>query len=83
MEDSETTPQKLPPYQRLKNILTDGDEPYLTNKASRNLDALLGIETKKLEPTIFDKIKSFFLKIDEKIFSKPSRKWNTFYHKRR
>jgi hypothetical protein len=73
--------QKLPPYQRLKSILTEGDEPHLTDKASKNLDDLLGI--KPSEPTFWDKVKSFFLKIDEKIFSKPSRKWNTYYHKRK
>ena len=83
MEDLETTPPKLPPYQRLKNILTEGDEPVLTDKASRNLDSLLGIETKNVEPNFLEKIKSFFLKIDTKIFSKPSKKWNTFYHKRK
>lgn len=73
--------QKLPPFQRLKNILTEGEEPLLTDKASKNLDELLGIKTS--EPTFWDKVKDFFLKIDSKIFSKTSRKWNTYYHKRK
>ena len=73
--------QKLPPYQRLKNILTEGEEPHLTSKASKNLDDLLGI--KPTDPTFWDKVKFLFKKIDEKIFSKPSRKWNTYYHKRK
>jgi len=72
--------QKLPPYQRLKTILIEGDS-QLTEKASKNLDEILGIKPK--EPTLWDKVKDFFLKIDLKIFSKPSRKWNTYYHKRK
>jgi hypothetical protein len=72
--------QKLPPYQRLKTILTEGDS-QLTEKASKNLDEILGIKPK--EPTFWDKVKDFFLKVDQKIFSKPYRKWNTYYHKRK
>jgi hypothetical protein len=72
--------QKLPPYQRLKTILTEGDS-QLTKKVVKNLDEILGIKPK--EPTFWDKVKDFFLKIDQKIFSKPSRKWNTNYHKRK
>ena len=73
--------QKLPPYQRLKNLLTEGEETHLTFKASKNLDDLLGI--KPTEPTFWSKVNIFFKKIDEKIFSKPYRKWNTYYHKRK
>jgi hypothetical protein len=72
--------QKLPPYQRLKTILTEGDS-QLTEKAAKNLDEILGIKPK--EPTFWDKVKDFFLKVDQKIFSKPYRKWNTYYHKRK
>ena len=67
--------QKLPPYQRLKNILTEGEEPQLTSKASKNLDDLLGI--KPTEPTFWSKVNIVLKKIDEKIFNKPTRKWKT------
>ena len=70
---------KLPPYQRLKNILTEEENPHLTDKASKNLDELLGVKPK--EPNMIDKIISFFKKIDSKIFAAKSRKWNTTYHK--
>ena len=63
---------KLPPYQRLKSILTEGE---LTEKASDNLDEILGI--KKKEPNFVDKIIGFFKKIDSFIFKKPSRMYNT------
>lgn len=69
---------KLPPYQRLKNLIDD--EPHLTDKGSKNLDDLLGIEYK---PTIWDKIKSFFLKIDSKIFAKKSKITNVYSKRKR
>jgi hypothetical protein len=72
--------QKLPPYQRLKNILNEGEKPSLTIKASKNLDEILGIQPK--EKNLLDKFFDIFKKIDRKIFSEPSRKWNTNYHKR-
>ena len=62
---------KLPPYQRLKATLKDG-EIELSSKASDALDELLGIKEKK-QVSIFDKIKKFFEKIDSMIFSKKSR----------
>ena len=71
--------KKLPPYNRLKSILTEGD---LTEKGSKNLDAILGVE--KTE-TLFDKIKKFFSKIDSFIFakgSKVSKTNNTQPHRR-
>jgi hypothetical protein len=71
--------QKLPPYQRLKTILSEGDE-YLTDKASKNIDEILGIKPK--EPNFIRKFLLLLSKIDSKIFNKPSRKWNTSYHKR-
>lgn len=63
---------KLPPYQRLKSILTEGE---LTEKASDNLDEILGI--KKKEPNFVDKIIGFFKKIDSLIFRKSNRMYNT------
>lgn len=72
--------QKLPPYQRLKSILNEGNE-HLTDRASNNLDELLGIKKTKND-NIFTKIVDFFKKIDSKIFSKPSRTYNTNYHSR-
>lgn len=71
---------KLPPYQRLKNILKDG-EVELTEKASDNLDELLGLKKEK-KSGFLDKIKLFFNKIDSMIFSKPSRTNNNIPHKR-
>lgn len=73
-----TDDQKLPPYQRLKILIND--ETELTEKGSKNLDILLGTEEKK--PTIFDKIKRFFIKIDTIIFVKKSKITNK-YHKRK
>ena len=66
--------QKLPPYQRLK-ILID-DEPTLTDKGSKNLDDLLGVEPRK--PNIFDKIKGLFIKLDSLIFAKKSKITSTY-----
>ena len=63
---------KLPPYQRLKSILTEGE---LTDKASTNLDELLGV--KKKSPNFVDKIIGFFKKIDSLIFRKSNRMYNT------
>jgi hypothetical protein len=60
--------QKLPPYQRLKMLVND--EPTLTDKASKNLDEILGVQNK---PTVWDKIKELFNKIDSFIF------WNRPY----
>jgi len=63
---------KLPPYQRLRSILTEGE---LTDKASDNLDEILG--TKKKGPNFVDKIVGFFKKIDSFIFRKSNRMYNT------
>lgn len=71
---------KLPPYQRLKTILKDG-EVELTEKASDNLDELLGIKKEK-KTGFLDRLKSFFNKIDSFIFRKPSRTNNNIPHKR-
>jgi hypothetical protein len=77
--------QDLTPYDKLKNILTEGEEIILTDKAQNNLNNLLGITEENIEPkkiTWIDKVKISFNKIDEKIFSKKSRKRNTTYNKR-
>jgi hypothetical protein len=75
-----TDDQKLAPYQRLKSILNDGNDT-LTDKASNNLDKLLGIEEVKKE-NFLTKITDFLKKIDSKIFNKPSRSFNTRYQGR-
>lgn len=69
---------KLAPFDRLKSILNDGD---ISDKAYENIDKLFKKEDEKKE-SLWVKIKSFFLTIDKKIFTKPSKKWNTYYHKR-
>ena len=66
--------QKLPPYQRLKMLVND--EPTLTDKASKNLDEILGVEKNK--PTVWDKIKELFIKIDSLIFAKRSKITNIY-----
>lgn len=75
-----TEDQKLAPYQRLKTILNEGNDT-LTDKASDNLDKILGIEKVKNE-NFFSKISDFFKKIDAKIFSRPSRTYSTTYQSR-
>jgi hypothetical protein len=65
--------QKLPPYQRLKMLVND--EPTLTDKASKNLDEILGVQNK---PTVWDKIKELFNKIDSFIFAKRSKITNIY-----
>ena len=69
---------KLPPYQRLKSIFNEGE---LTDKASDNLDELLGLRKEKKD-NFFTKIASFFKKIDSYIFRKPSKTDNNTPHKR-
>jgi len=69
---------KLPPYQRLKSIFNEGE---LTDKASDNLDELLGLRKEKKD-NFFTKIASFFKKIDSYIFRKPSKTNNNTPHKR-
>lgn len=61
--------QKLPPYQRLKSIINEGNEE-LTHKASKNLDEILEINNSKT--TLLSNIKDFFINIDKKIFSRTS-----------
>ena len=60
---------RLLPYDRLKSILTD---EILTEKASANLDELLGIKSIK-KNNLFTKIADIFKKIDSVIFKKPSK----------
>lgn len=71
---------KLPPYQRLKSIFNE-DAP-ISEKASSNLDDILGIEKKEYKPNIFDRFKTFLKKIDSFIFRKPSKTNNNTPHKR-
>jgi hypothetical protein len=44
--------EKLPPYQRLKTIISEGHET-LTDKGEQNLNKILGIQPKK--PTLLQK----------------------------
>jgi len=72
--------ENVTPYQRLQAILSEGKsakELKLTNKGHNNLDALFGKEEKGV-PSFFDKIKSFFAKIDSKIFSKSGKITNRY-----
>lgn len=69
-----TDDQKLPPYQRLKILVSD--EAELTEKGSKNLDLLLGIEERK--PTLFDRIRGFFIKMDSLIFAKKPKITNIY-----
>jgi len=73
--------QKIPPYQRLQSLFSEGEEPILTDKANDNINKLLGIKEKEIEPSIWDKIKKFFSLIDGKIFAKNS-KISSRYQKR-
>lgn len=70
--------QKLPPYQRLQNLFSEGEEPILTDKANSHINKLLGIEEKKYTPSIFDKVKKFLMKIDGYIFAKNGKISNRF-----
>jgi hypothetical protein len=75
MEDT-----KLPPYQRLKSILTDGDP--LSERGLNNLDDILDIKREN-KVRLIDKIIAFFKKIDSYIFKKNNNMWNTTPHKRK
>ena len=69
MEEENENLELAPPYQRLQAILSEGKSSKdlnLTKKGSDNINSLLG----KTEPTTWEKIKSFFEKIDSKIFAK-------------
>jgi hypothetical protein len=77
---------RMSSYDRLQSIFADKDaqEGKLTPEASEKLDFLLGEEkTPSKVSLILEKIKSFFNKIDSKIFAKKSRVWNTTYYKRK
>jgi len=71
---------KLRPYDRLQSILSEKDNGKLTKNASDRLDELFG---NKKEESFFDKIKSFFLKIDRLIFKSGSKMYNSTYYKRK
>jgi hypothetical protein len=74
---------KITPYQRLKLALKEDNDMTLSDKASKNLDELLGIEPEKKRITIWDKIVSIFNKIDSKIFRKSNPMYNTKFHSRK
>ena len=82
---------QLKPYEMLKNILTDGEEIILTDRAQKNINELLDVKEENIiekelhvykKSNLLLKIKNLFLKIDNWIFTKKSRKWNTSYNKR-
>jgi hypothetical protein len=77
---------RMSSYDRLQSIFAekDAEQGKLTPEAVEKLHFLLGEEKRpsKLNQ-IFEKIKSFFNKIDSMIFAKRSRVWNTTYSKRR
>lgn len=75
--------QKLPPYDRLKIIMKEGDKPELTDNANKNLNDILGIKNEKESFNLFNYISSFFKKIDSYIFKKSSRRYNTLFYKRK
>lgn len=69
--------EKVTPYQRLQAILSEGKSSKdlkLTDKASNNLDNILG----KSEPTFWEKVKIFFNKIDSTIFKKGEKITNRY-----
>lgn len=77
---------RMSSYDRLQAIFAENDaaKGKLTKEGSEKLDFLLGEEKKSSKLSeIFEKIKSFFNKIDSMIFAKRSRTWNTTYSKRR
>lgn len=68
MEENELN--KIPPYQRLQAVLSEGKsvkELKLTNKANRILDELIGDDKKN---NLWIKIRDFFIEIDSMIFRK-------------
>ena len=69
--------QSITPYQRLQNLFDEGKEPVLTEKANKNIDDILGLKENKT-PSFWDKIKSFFNKIDGYIFSKQTKVTNRY-----
>jgi hypothetical protein len=71
--EEEDNIQKMPPYQRLQNIFSEDEDPVLTDKAKNTLRDLLGDSDEEHKPSIWEKIKSFFKKIDNKIFTKGSK----------
>lgn len=70
--------EKLPPYQRLQNLFSEGEDPVLTEKASDNINKLLGIKETEYKPSFFDKIKKFFKKMDGLIFAKNAKVSNRY-----
>lgn len=77
---------KMKPYDRLQSIFAeiDSKEGKLTTEGQEKLDFLLGVQK---EPNVLSKglswLKELFQKLDNLIFRKPSRSFNTTYHKRK
>ena len=71
--------EKIPPYKRLQNLFSEGEEPQLSEKASDNIDKLLNVEN---VPTFWDKVKSFFKKFDSMIFQKPTKVTNRYQRRK-
>jgi len=77
---------RMSSYDRLQSIFAEKDaaKGKLTKEGSEKLDFLLGEQSKPSRLSeIFQKIKSFFCKIDNLIFAKRSRQFNTSYSKRK
>lgn len=74
--------EKLPPYQRLQNLFSEGEDPILTDKANKNINDLLGIKDTESPKNIWSKIRDFLQKIDGYIFSK-NQKISNRYQKRK
>ena len=81
MNEEEGKIEKLAPYQRLQNLFSEGEDPILTNKANSNLNDILGVKDNIQLPSILDKIKNFFKKLDGYIFAK-NKKISSRYQKR-
>jgi len=77
---------KMSSYERLQSIFAEKDaqEGKLTSEGQEKLDFLLGIEKK---PSIFSNtilnIKNILQKIDNSIFRKSPRIFNTTFYKRK
>lgn len=81
---------KLKPYDRLQSIFSEKNSGKLTENAADKLDYLLSSKNEvdgKIEIGIFQKIiqsiSNFFQKIDGKIFSPKSKKFNTTFQRRK
>lgn len=84
MSEENDEVRKVGPYQRLQAILSEGKSAKdlkLTDKANDILNDLLGEEEEKEKENFWVRVKSFFKKIDSKIFNK-GQKVSNRYQKR-